>query len=84
MGNNNIVTAIHPFVIEQEVRVYEEEECKKNVKCTLNELENVIIFLAKEFNVQEIGLGGNQSFALHLKEELMSKYAENHFNITIY
>lgn len=85
MGNNHIVTTIRPFVMEQEVNVYENGECKKNVKCTLSELENVIADLAKEFNIQTVDLAGsNQLFGLRLKEKLMSKYAENQLNIIVH
>lgn len=85
MAKNHIVTTIHPFVMEQEVSVYQNGECSKSVNCTLNELADVIIGLSKEFNIKTVDLAGsNQLFSLKTKDDLMSKYAENDLEIIVH
>lgn len=85
MKNDHIVARIHPFVMQQEVDVYQNGECSKSIKCTLNELADVIMGLSKEFNIKTVDIAGsNQLFSLKTKDDLMSKYAENDLEIIVH
>lgn len=86
MENNHIVIYIRPFVVKQEINVYQNGECKKQTKCTLDELTNTIITLAKEYNINNIDFAGDGGhiYGLQVKEDLINKYRENPLNITIH
>ena len=38
--NKHIVCCIHPFVVNQEIDVYQDGECIKTVNCTFEQLED--------------------------------------------
>ena len=83
--NKHIVCNIHPFVLEQEVNVYDNGECIKTAKCTLDNLEENISSLINMYNIKQIDLAGNQLYNLKVKENLLSsKYDLNDINITIH
>jgi len=73
--NDNITAFIHAFILEQEVKVYQNGECIKTVKCTLDDLEETIYSLVNLYNIKQINLAGNQLYSLRVKEKMMdSKY----------
>lgn len=74
---NHIVTNIHPFVIEQEVCVYQNGECVKTVKCALDDLEKTCIALCKEYNIHTIDTKGGQLYAMKIKEHINAKFDLN-------
>lgn len=70
---NHIVTMIHPFVMEQEVCVYQNGECVKVVKCTLDDIEKTCIDLCNEFDIDIIDTKGGQLYAMKMKKHLEDK-----------
>lgn len=82
---NHVVCIIHPFVITQEVAVYKNGECIKQVECPLTELRTVLYQLCKENDIKEISLGGNQLYGLKLKDEFAAtQYTENGIHVSFF
>ena len=73
---DRIVATIHPFVLIQEISVYKNDECIKNVSCSLTDMEDTIYTLCKEFNVNKVDIAGGQLYGLKIKEH----FAANKFN----
>lgn len=83
--NKHIVCCIHPFIINQEVDVYQNGKCIKTVNCTLDTLESTLIELGVKYNINIIDIKGGQLYALKIKENLeMNKYANNKFEVNIH
>jgi len=83
--DKHITCCIHPFVTEQEVNVYENGECIRTSKCTLDNLEETIYSFVNLYNIKQIDLAGNQLYSLKVKEKMMnSKYNLEGINITVY
>lgn len=83
--NRHITCCIHPFVMEQEVNVYDNGECIRTSKCTLDNIEEIIYSLVNLYNVEQIDLAGNQLYGLKIKDNLASsKYNLNDVNITVH
>ena len=73
---DKIVTRIYPFVLNQKVLVYKNNECVKEVECPLNKLEDTLYNLCKEYDIQEVDLSGNEQFNINLKDNI-----QNHFHL---
>ena len=83
--NKHIVCCIHPFVVTQEIDVYQNGECIKTVKCALDQLEDTIVELGMKYNINKIDLKGGQLYSLKIKENLeLNKYTENKFEVYIH
>lgn len=81
----HIVCYIHPFVIEQEVYIYDEGKCVKTTKCNFNDLEETLYTLSKEYNISQIDLSGSQLYGLKIKDNMTSnKYDLNNLTITVH
>lgn len=80
-----ITCCVHPFVVEQEVNVYENGQCIRTSKCNLDNLEEVIYSLVNAYDIKQIDLAGSQLYSLKIKEEMMnSKYNLDGVDITVY
>lgn len=83
--NSHITAFIRTFILEQEVNVYQNGECIRTVKCTLDDMEKVINSLMKEYNISQVDIAGNSAYALKLKDHLQTKYSKlEDLNITVY
>ena len=81
--NDHITAFIRSFVLEQEVDVYQNGECVKTVKCTLDNIEKVINNLIKEYNISQIDIAGSKEYAFKIKEHLQTKYSKFKDNLKI-
>lgn len=84
---DKIVTRIYPFVLNQKVLVYKNNECVKEVECPLNKLEDTLYNLCKEYDIQEVDLGGNEQFNINLKDNIerygLSNYDQFQINVNL-
>lgn len=82
---NHVVCVIHPFVVNQEVSVYKNGECVKQVECPLNELKTVLYQLCKENDIKEISLSGGQLYALKIRDEFAAtKYSDDGIHVSFF
>ena len=51
MVSNFIMVSIQPFLFKQKVAVYQDGTCIYTIKCNLDDIENTIITLIKEYNI---------------------------------
>lgn len=84
--NKHIIAMVHPFVVEQEVRVYDNGECIKITSCTLDNIENTILTLANQYNIKQIDLAGSQIYNLKIRDNMNANtnFNKNELNITIH
>lgn len=84
--NKHIIAMIHPFVVEQEVSVYDNGECIKTINCTLDNIENAILSLVNQYNIKQIDLAGNQIYNLKIRDNINTNtnFNKNELNITIH
>lgn len=82
-----IVSVIKPFVINQNVFVYEDGNKIDVVSVPLNDIQNILINTAAQYEVTDIELIGSKKYlngiVNKIKETEMSQYNEHKLNITI-
>lgn len=80
-----IVGMIKPFVLEQDIYVYEDGNKIDNIKVPLSKINETIFSLSQKYNITTIDLMGSKQFNRGLikkiKEEEMTKFNENKLQI---
>lgn len=83
--NKFIMINIRPFIYEQNIKVYDNDKCIREVQCPLEEISGYIEALIEEMNVKDINIGGDTKiYADRLKQYLYTKYKMDELNVTTY
>ena len=67
---DGIVVAIHPFLKNQKVEVYKDNEKIETVNCSIKDLEKTIYTLCKDYGLYEVHTFGGFMYGDKLKEQL--------------
>lgn len=82
-----IVSIIKPFVINQNVFVYEDGNKIDVLSVSLNDIQNILVNTATQYEVTDIELIGSKKYlngiVNKIKETEMSQYNEHKLNINI-
>jgi len=82
-----IVSIIKPFVINQNIFVYEDGNKIDVLSVPLDNIQNVLVNTATQYEITEIELIGSKKYLSgivnKIKETEMSQYNEHKINITI-
>ena len=82
-----IVSVIKPFVVNQNVFVYEDGNKIDVLSVPLNDIQNILVNTATQYEVTDIELIGSKKYlngiVNKIKETEMSQYNEHKLNITI-
>ena len=82
-----IVSVIKPFVINQNVFVYEDGNKIDVLSVSLNDIQNILVNTATQYEVTDIELIGSKKYLNgiinKIKETEMSQYNEHKLNINI-
>ena len=82
-----IVSVIKPFVINQNVFVYEDGNKIDVLFSPLEEIQNLIVNTATQYEITDVELIGSKKYlngiANKIKEVELTKYNENKLNINI-
>ena len=82
-----IVSVIKPFVVNQNVFVYEDGNKIDVLSVPLNDIQNILVNTAIQYEVTDIELIGSKKYLNRIvnkiKETEMSQYNEHKLNITI-
>lgn len=82
-----IVSVIKPFVINQNVFVYEDGNKIDVLSVPLNDIQNILVNTATRYEVTDIELIGSKKYlngiVNKIKETEMSQYNEHKLNINI-
>ena len=82
-----IVSVIKPFVVNQNVFVYEDGNKIDVISANLEDIENSLIEIAEKYNVIDIELIGSKNYSKGIKNKIetaeMTKYNTNKLNIKL-
>ena len=82
-----IVSVIKPFVVNQNVFVYEDGNKIDVLSVPLNDIQNILVNTAIQYEVTDIELIGSKKYlngiVNKIKETEMSQYNEHKLNINI-
>jgi len=81
---DHIVVNVQPFIYEQEILIYKNEECTNIEHSKLTELDENIALYAKLHNIKNIDLVGNPFFTERLKERLTLNKFNLDLNVVLY
>lgn len=74
-----IVSIVHPFMLKQQVYVYEDGNKIDVVEAQTSELPNIIAETANKYEIIDINLGGskryNKALGTKISESYLSKYS---------
>lgn len=82
-----IVSVIKPFIINQNIFVYEDGNKIDAVSVPLNNIQDILINTANKYEITEVELIGSKKYLngiiKKIQEEEMTQYKENKLNIKI-
>lgn len=82
-----IVSVIKPFVVNQNIFVYEDGNKIDVLSVPLNDIQNILVNTATQYEVTDIELIGSKKYlngiVNKIKETEMSQYNEHKLNINI-
>lgn len=82
-----IVSVIKPFIVNQNIFVYEDGNKIDALSAPLNSIQDILIETANKYNITEIELIGSKKYSKgienKIKETEMSKYNQNKINIKL-
>lgn len=83
---DHVIICIHPFIMRQEVMVYQNGVCVKHTDCTMDEVAKVCYNLCKEYNIHRVDLAGVIKYCSKIKEDLLTpdKYDNFEFEFNFY
>lgn len=75
----HIITMVQPFMIDQQVIVYENGNKIDAIQCTVDDLPTTIADKANQYEITDIQIGGprkyNKILGNKIAEEYLSKYS---------
>ncbi len=80
---DNIIVAYQPFVRQQTIFVYKDNEMKESYTVDLDQVNDTIVSLANQYRIHDITLAGNQDYLNRFKAELNTRFSETGFNVRI-
>lgn len=82
-----IVSVIKPFVMQQNIFVYENGNKIDSIKSTIDDIQDIIIDIATKYETNSVELIGAKSYLEGIKNRIetaeMTKYNEHKLNIQI-
>ena len=85
MDKNKIAATIHPFVLGQEIYIYQDGKYIKTVECTLETMCPLINKLCNEYNIDDVHFYGGQLYSLKFKDEFAAnKYGKRKIKVHIH
>lgn len=79
-----MVATIHPFVLGQEIMIYNKDKCIKVVECTLDTMCDIVYSLCERYDINEVHFIGGQLYALKFKDNFTAcKYGKRKINVSI-
>lgn len=73
-NNNNLIVNFHPFMIQQEIDVYQDGACVKQDFVTIEEVVDKIRFYCSMYDIPRINLCGNRDFVNKFEKVLRTCY----------
>ena len=84
MSNGNIIINFRPFVLKQQVLVYQNGECVKELHFLPNEIVDAVASLCKEYETPRVSLCGSKMYVSRYAERLNTKFNEMNLDIDMY
>ena len=85
MNKDCIVINIRPFVFKQNISVYQDGNCIRTVKCKLDDIGSMVRTLSDIYHINKINLvEKGDTYSLKIRDNLLSKYADKNFEITMW
>lgn len=79
-----ILVTIHPFLLQQEIKLYEGKEQIKTFISTLQELATTIEQICDTYNVEDVVLSGMSAYTHRYADKIASnKYNNKAIRITV-
>ena len=84
MENKFIVARIDPFLLEQEIRVYENRECIREVSCNIKEFCTKVYQLCEEYDIKDVNFKGGKFIAMKFQKDFLNnKFGKRDISINI-
>lgn len=84
MNNGNLIVNFRPFVLKQQILVYQEGVCIKQAYVPMNDVVPTVDILCKEYNIPRVNLCGNTHYTSKFAEKLQTRFANNNREIEIF
>ena len=82
---NRIVINVHPFVMKQEITVYEGNKTVEYIEHNnLDDLDKICFNLCKKYNIHQIDFLGIKDYGLKLEERMSANFNNYEINFTFH
>lgn len=75
--DNNMIVLFRPFVREQRIMIYNDDDCITEIKVPIEQVVDTINGLKSQYQIDKINLCGNLSFMEKYYKELNTKFSNN-------
>lgn len=82
--DKHIVAYIHPFVLGQQIVIYDNEKQLESFDCTLDQMEEMIYNLCVSQNINKVIFKGGQLYALKFKDNFAAhKFGNKNIEVKV-
>lgn len=78
-----IVIDIHPFLLNQTIQIYNDNQVEEEYKTHLYGIDKVIATICKEKNITEVNIKGGNAFTKRIKDNILKDGRFEHMNISV-
>lgn len=79
----NILVNYRPFIMAQEISVWEMGKCIESFQATIDEIPDTVRGLCNKYSGAQVALYGNKDYLSKFKAELGSKFINDDIEIVI-
>lgn len=80
-NNNNLVVMFNPFLVNQEIDVYQNGACVKQDYVTIEDVVDKIKIYCEMYDIPRINLCGNHHFVNKFEKALRTEYSNKTINV---
>lgn len=84
---NRIIVSVKPFILNQRIYCYNDDEIELIVKVNMNDLAETVFNIADDKKITDISIAGNKKYLEKIKNDIMeneySKYGVRNLNIKL-
>lgn len=74
---NHIIVDFQPFLAQQNIMVYIDGVCEKQIQVEIDRIVDAVNGLRKQYNINQIDLCGNQNYLTNFRTKMNNKFEDN-------
>ena len=80
---NNLIVNFHPFLVKQDILIYQDGACVKQDHVTIEEVVDKVHEYCVKYDISVVNLCGNAEFVSRFSRNLHTRFENNNIEIQI-